>query len=94
MSEQAVEVPLVEMLLSVPEDSREMIEISPISHRNIPYGRYCHESANRIMELEKKLAFAVDGLELVETVWRQTKTMDSTTMKIVEERLAQINGEQ
>ncbi len=51
---QACEVPLVEQLESVPRDCRQMIEVGPCHHRNIPYGRLCHEAAARIRELESR----------------------------------------
>lgn len=48
------EVPLVEQLLSVPKDAREMIEVEPMHHRNIPYGPLCHEAADRIKKCERE----------------------------------------
>ncbi len=49
---QPVEVPLVEQLESVPINCHEMIEVEPMHHRYIPYGRLCHEAAVRIRRLE------------------------------------------
>ncbi len=45
------EVPLIEQLRSVPETCREMIEINPTHHRNIPYGSLCHKAADEIERL-------------------------------------------
>lgn len=55
MSEQAQAVPLVEALLSVPKNAHGWVtEDDPLkSSRHIPYGRYCHEAAGRIIELEE-----------------------------------------
>lgn len=53
-TEGPCEVPLVEQLESVPLHAREMIEISSTHHRNIPYGRYCHEAAAEIRRLKAR----------------------------------------
>jgi len=55
VSEPAREVPLVELLESVPRNGRVMIEIDPMHHRNIPYGRFCHEAAQEIRSLRQQL---------------------------------------
>jgi hypothetical protein len=54
--EGAGAVPLEEQLRSVPKDAREMVEIGYCSHRNIPYGRMCHEAADAITELRAEIA--------------------------------------
>lgn len=50
-------VPLVERLRSVPIERKEMIEVEPCHHRNIPYGAMCHEAADFIcaqqMEIDR-----------------------------------------
>lgn len=61
--DQPCEVPLVEQLESVPLQAREMIEISACHHRNIPYGRYCHEAAE-IRRLEAALITTTEVLKL------------------------------
>ena len=47
------QVPLLEQLRSVPNEAREWrAEPDGNGHRNIPYGRLCHEAADRIASLE------------------------------------------
>lgn len=58
-AEQAMEVPLVEQLLSVPVHFREFREVGRFHSRNIPYGRMCNDAADRIQSLERELAAAV-----------------------------------
>lgn len=53
---QACAVPLVERLLSVPKDAREMIEVGYCHHRNVPYGAMCHEAAARVDKQNDKIA--------------------------------------
>lgn len=57
-------VPLVERLLSVPKYAREMIEVGPCHHRNIPYGSMCHEAASAIADLTRQLTEAKARMEL------------------------------
>lgn len=45
MSEQAMQVPLIELLRGVPQDARLVIENGPYSTSYIPVGRYCQEAA-------------------------------------------------
>lgn len=52
---QACEVPLIEQLRSVPITCREMIEVGPQHHRNIPYGRLCHEAAEALASQSEEL---------------------------------------
>lgn len=55
MSDLPCQVPLVELLESVPVSAREMIEINPTHHRNIPYGRYCHDAARDLRALRAEV---------------------------------------
>ena len=56
MSDDISKLSLIEALESVEPFRHEMVEIVPTHHRNIPYGRYCHEAAERIRTLERELA--------------------------------------
>jgi hypothetical protein len=64
MSEQSEgkQVPLTELMLSVPANARLELETDfaddgrCIGHRMIPVGRYMHEAADRIAQLERELA--------------------------------------
>jgi hypothetical protein len=56
LESQACAVPLVERLRSVPIGRREMVEINPTEHRNIPYGNMLHEAADEITRLLKLTA--------------------------------------
>lgn len=58
MEQQGYEVPLIEQLNGVPQDARQMIEITPYRHIHVPYGALCHRAAARIAELERALAAA------------------------------------
>jgi len=49
--ERACQAPLIESLKSVPSDARTWVEVEPGHDRNIPFGRYCHESAAEIERL-------------------------------------------
>jgi hypothetical protein len=49
---EAVQVPLVELLQSVPANARLVIEESPLCTRFVPVGRYMHEAADAIKALE------------------------------------------
>lgn len=49
---EACATPLLELLRSVPIESCQMIEIHATEHRNIPYGRLCHEAADEIERLQ------------------------------------------
>jgi hypothetical protein len=51
----ACATPLVELLEDVPKDGRVIYEHHLTRHSNIPYGRLCHEAAERIAELEAQL---------------------------------------
>lgn len=57
------EVPLLELLESIPENYRQMVEINPTEHRNIPYGKHCQDAAKRIRQLERELNEAKQELE-------------------------------
>ncbi len=46
--EGACEVPLIEQLRSVPKDWREMREVGPCAHRNVPYGVMLNRAADEI----------------------------------------------
>ena len=59
------EVPLVEQLRSVPKDWREMREVGPCHHRNVPYGVMIHEAADTINALRLALAASRDEAEKV-----------------------------
>ncbi len=52
----AYDVPLLEVLDSVPLNGRSMWEVSTHEHRNIPYGNICQQAAMRIRQLERELA--------------------------------------
>ena len=56
------DVPLLEVLDSVPLNGRSMWEVSIHEHRNIPYGNICQQAAMRIRQLERELAEAKDQL--------------------------------
>jgi hypothetical protein len=51
---QCCAVPLIEQLRSVPKEAREMIEEGYCAHRNIPYGRMCHEAASALERAEQQ----------------------------------------
>lgn len=53
---QAAAMPLVERLRSVPREWRELREIGPTHHRNVPYGVFCHEAADELARLRAALA--------------------------------------
>lgn len=57
------EVSLIEQLRSVPKDARQMIEINPTHHRNIPYGVLCQKAADEIESLRAALDKAMEGME-------------------------------
>ena len=81
------EVPLVEQLESVPVGAREWIEIDPIHHRNIPYGRLCHDAAARIRQLERELAVANARIREL-TEWRVRECRgDDNDVPVGQERL-------
>lgn len=57
---QCTDVPLVEQLRSVPREWREIREVGYCSHRNVPYGEFCHKAAERIAYLELEIAVLRD----------------------------------
>ena len=70
------DVPLLELLDSIDLHRREIVEIGAHEYRNIPYGIYCHEAAERIRQLERELAETKQSLEteLMEGgYWRQER---------------------
>lgn len=52
----AYDVPLLEVLDSVPLNGRAVWMVSTIESRNIPYGNICQQAAMRIRQLERELA--------------------------------------
>lgn len=54
----AYDVPLLEVLDSVPLNGRAVWMVSTIESRNIPYGNICQQAAMRIRQLECELAEA------------------------------------
>ena len=54
----AYDVPLLEVLDSVPLNGRAVWMVSTIESRNIPYGNICQQAAMRIRQLERELAEA------------------------------------
>ena len=52
----AYDVPLLEVLDSVPLNGRAVWMVSTIESRNIPYGNICQQAAMRIRQLECELA--------------------------------------
>ena len=61
----AIQTPLIEILRSVPKSCREMIQDGEHSHRNIPYGRLCHEAATELTEKTNEVARLRELLERV-----------------------------
>ena len=55
-NEVAIQTPLIDILRSVPKSCREMIQDGEHSHRNIPYGRLCHEAATELSEKTNEVA--------------------------------------
>jgi len=55
-NEVAIQTPLIDILRSVPKSCREMIQDGEHSHRNIPYGRLCHEAATELAEKTNEVA--------------------------------------
>lgn len=51
-----MQTPLTEILRSVPKSCREMIQDGEHSHRNIPYGRLCHQAATELTEKANEVA--------------------------------------
>jgi hypothetical protein len=66
------QVPLVELLKSVPNDARFVLE-EEFSSAYYPVGTLCHQAADRIAELEKDLKkydqLAWDDLSNPKTIW-------------------------
>lgn len=56
----AVQVPLHELLRSVPQDARLEVAISPVHVRFIPVGRLCHEAAAALTAPASKPAGITD----------------------------------
>ena len=76
------QVPLVELLRSVPKDARAEIELGPCHHRFIPWGRHCHDAADAIDAAEARgfaagreeasaQLFAADNLADRVDVWHE-----------------------
>ena len=63
MSDTPVDVPLLEILDSVPLNGRAIWDTSSTSSRSIPYGNICYQSALRIRNLERELTEARRELE-------------------------------
>lgn len=55
-NEVAIQTHLIDILRSVPKSCREMIQDGEHSHRNIPYGRLCHEAATELAEKTNEVA--------------------------------------
>ena len=55
-NEVEIQTPLIDILRSVPKSCREMIQDGEHSHRNIPYGRLCHEAATELAEKTNEVA--------------------------------------
>lgn len=51
-----------------------------------------HASQREIIELKEKLKTAVEALEVVECVYRNTKTIDPITFGIVQTLVDKLNG--
>lgn len=56
MSDQAAQVPLLELLERVPADARVVYEHTPTEHSFIPVGRYCREAAAALRAKEEENA--------------------------------------
>lgn len=50
------DVPVLEVLDSIPLNGRAVWMVSSIESRNIPYGNICQQAAMRIRQLERELA--------------------------------------
>lgn len=66
-------VPLVEQLESVPVDARQMIEIGPTHHRNIPYGRMCREAAAALRASAAREAALREALRDLAISWARAE---------------------
>ena len=53
---QAAQVPLIQLLRAVPNDARAWYEHNATSHTHFPYGKMCHEAADRLDLQDELLA--------------------------------------
>lgn len=83
MSDNTCQVPLTELLRSIPIDRRDSLEVGPHHWRNIPYGVHCHAAADRIDTLERELTEARRELEVL-------KADDGLNTRILKQHAEQI----
>lgn len=78
----AVQVPLHELLRSVPQDARLEVAISPVHVRFIPVGRLCHEAAAALAAPASKPAGITDEqIDEAIAVWFESGGTFNTRMR-------------
>lgn len=58
MSDRPQETPFIELLRGVETDAVGSYEMRDGGFHHVPFGRYCHQAADRIADLEARLAAA------------------------------------
>ena len=66
---------LIELLRLVPKNGVHVYEHHATHHQNVPYGKHCHNAADRIEQLERLLAAANERADNLAKSERHTKAV-------------------